>query len=335
MKIKIPILLLMLMACFACEDIKRPPSKPSSSGAPGDLLLVVNDVVWESAAGDTLREMFAQPVEALPQDEPLFDVIRIRHSSFGKVFKTQRNIVIVKVGTDQLESKVIVDRGLWARTQIVIGIQAETQDKLIRLMEERRSQIISLLLDAERKRLIDAYQDDPDPAISKRLREHYNIQLSVPRGFNMDAERENFIWLSQEYRDIVQGILIYTYPYTDKETFTREYLIQKRDSILKHNVPGEIDGSYMATEPLYEPLFTEYKLRNEKYTADMRGLWRMEEGLAMGGPFINLTQLDEERNRVVTLDAFVFAPAHKKRDLLRQLEAIILTVDFPKPAEAK
>jgi len=335
MKTKISILFLVLMASFACSDIKRPPIKPTPLGDPGDVLLVVNDGIWQSAAGDSLRNMFAQPVEALPQDEPLFDVIRIRQSVFGKAFQTQRNIVIVKVGPDNQESRILVDRGLWARTQMVIGIEAETQEKLIQLIEDKHDKIVSLLLDAERKRLIDAYQGDLDPAISKTLRDDYNIILAVPRGFDMDVEKDNFIWITQEYRDILQGILIYTYPYTDKETFTREYLKQKRDSILRLYVPGEIEGSYMATEPLFPPLFSEYKLRNEKYTADMRGLWRMEKGMAMGGPFINLTQLDEDRNRIVTLDAYVFAPAHKKRDLLRQLEAIILTVDFTKSGEDK
>ncbi|MBA7543170.1 hypothetical protein ES705_35500 [subsurface metagenome] len=54
----------------------------------------------------------------------------------------------------------------------------------------------------------------------------------------------------------------------------------------------------------------------------------MQDGLAMGGPFVSISQLDETRNRVVTIEGFVFAPAHEKRDLLRQVEAKILSLEI-------
>ena len=318
----IPILLL-----FACKG-GREPLKPSPSGAPGDLLLVVNEKYWEGFSGDTLRSILAAPVNALPQNEPLFDVIQIGHGAFDKNFKSQRNIIVVKVGADQEESKIVVQRGLWARTQLLIGIQAPDEEELINLLNTNRDDIVSLILNTERKRLMHAYRANLDPTISKKLREQYNIEMTVPVGFKMDVEEENFIWLSQEYRDIVQGIFIYTYPYTEENTFTAEYLTKQRDRFTRQYVPGEVEGSYMTTETLFPPVFREYKLRNERYTAELRGLWRMEGGIAMGGPYISITQLDEERNLIVTADAFVFAPAHNKRDLLRQLEAIILTMDI-------
>jgi hypothetical protein len=46
----------------------------------------------------------------------------------------------------------------------------------------------------------------------------------------------------------------------------------------------------------------------------------------MGGPFISLVQLDEKRNKIITVDGFVFAPAHKKRELIRQMEAILYSL---------
>lgn len=330
------IVLIVLISLTSCKPGNREPLKPTPSGAPGDLLLVVNDNIWEAAAGDTLRSMLAAPVEALPQNEPLFDVIRIKHSVFDKNFKTQRNIMVVKVGSDQPEPKIIVQKGLWARSQLLVGLQAANQQELLTLLNNNRDKIVSLFLNSERKRLMDAYHRSLDQEVANKLRDKYHIKLTVPVGYEIDVEEDDFVWLAQEYRDIIQGIFIYTYPYTDENTFTRDYLVDKRNEILKQHVPGEVEGSYMTTEPLFPPIFREYDLRNEKYTAELRGLWRMEKGLAMGGPFISITQLDEERNRVVTLDAFVFAPAHKKRDLLRQLEAIILTVEIikdQKPAE--
>ena len=43
-------------------------------------------------------------------------------------------------------------------------------------------------------------------------------------------------------------LIVYTFPYTDPNTFTEEYLVAKRDSVLKANLPGSFPGSYMQTE---------------------------------------------------------------------------------------
>jgi len=331
---QIAILLFLSLILASCNQGNKKPLKPTPSGPPGDLLLVVNDKIWESPAGDTLRAILASPVDALPQNEPHYDVIQIKHSVFDKNFKQQRNIVVVKVGADQVESKIVVQKGLWARSQLLIGIQATDQQALINLLEEKREEILNLLIDTERKRLMSAYSKSTDKTVTEKLRKDHNIVMTVPVGYTLDVEEEDFIWLSQEYRDIIQSILIYKYPYTDVETFTPAYLIEKRNQIAKKHVPGEVEGSYMTTEPLFPPLFSEYSLRNDRYVAELRGLWRMDGGLAMGGPFINITQLDEARNTVISADVFIFAPGHKKRDLLNQLEAIILTLDFTEPEPA-
>jgi hypothetical protein len=54
-------------------------------------------------------------------------------------------------------------------------------------------------------------------------------------------------------------------------------------------------------------------------------LWRVE-GDFMGGPFVNITFVDEKTSRLVILDGFVYAPKYDKRDYLRQVEALMHSV---------
>ena len=65
------------------------------------------------------------------------------------------------------------------------------------------------------------------------------------------------------------------------------------------------------------------------YAVETRGLWRLEDGEAMGGPFVSLTRLDQVNGRVVTAEAFLFAAGQKKRNALRQQEAILYTLKMP------
>jgi hypothetical protein len=53
----------------------------------------------------------------------------------------------------------------------------------------------------------------------------------------------------------------------------------------------------------------------------------------MGGPFVNYTTINKEKNMIVNFDGFVYAPSRTKRDLLRRIEAIILTAKQIKNSE--
>ena len=69
--------------------------------------------------------------------------------------------------------------------------------------------------------------------------------------------------------------------------------------------------------------------KNGLYIAELRGLWKLEKGF-MGGPFVSHTTIDTVYNRVVTIDGYVFAPNRDKRNLIRQVEAIINTLEIKK-----
>jgi len=66
---------------------------------------------------------------------------------------------------------------------------------------------------------------------------------------------------------------------------------------------------------------------NNRYTVEMRGLWKTE-GAFLGGPFVSYTTVDTIRNRVVTVDGFVYGGKKTKRNLIRQVEAILTTLEF-------
>jgi hypothetical protein len=79
----------------------------------------------------------------------------------------------------------------------------------------------------------------------------------------------------------------------------------------------------MKTESEYPVIFRE-NVKNGAYMAELRGLWRLEKAF-MGGPFISHTILDEPRNRVVTVEGFVYAPSLDKRLYVREIEAMLYT----------
>ena len=57
----------------------------------------------------------------------------------------------------------------------------------------------------------------------------------------------------------------------------------------------------------------------------IRGLWEME-GDAMGGPFVAHCWKDSVTGKTMTALAFVYAPEMKKRNKIKQLEAVLYTM---------
>jgi hypothetical protein len=58
---------------------------------------------------------------------------------------------------------------------------------------------------------------------------------------------------------------------------------------------------------------------------EVRGLWEMRNG-ALGGPFVSLARVDTASRRVVVGEGFVYSPSTDKRDLVRQMEAVLRTL---------
>ncbi|MBN2212806.1 MAG: DUF4837 family protein [Bacteroidales bacterium] len=324
-----PVILLLVLVNFACTSGDNQPLLPTISGMPGDLIIVINKAELDTRIGDEFRRVFEEPYQVLPQYEPVFDVIQVPHNAFGNVMKSQRNIIIVDLSPKYQESKIIVQKDIWAKPQLVLNMNARDDDAFIRLFKDNEKRIINLLENIERQRLMDTYKKNLDGKILETLKHKYHLSLLIPKGYQIKQEADDFVWIGQDVSTSILGVLVYQYEYSDTNTFTKEYLIKMRNRYAGKYVPGEIEGSYMITEQEYGPFFSQYKLRGERYVAELRGLWKMEKGISMGGPFVSITTLDEKRNKIVTAEGFVFAAGQKKRNYLRQVEAIVLSLEIP------
>jgi hypothetical protein len=322
------ITLLGLMALVSCKR-ERTPLLPNVTGRAGEVVVVVNSSVWQSEAGRTLGRMLSADHPLLPQSEPMFNVVQIGHAAFTNIFKTHRNIIVVNVSDQHSDTRMNVRKDLWAKPQILMEINALDSEALQSFVSNQQDRILEELLSAERERIKQYNRQYENRELRQQLIESLNVSLVLPPGYTLDIDTTDFAWIgfSPPTQDVIQGIFVYQYEYTDKETFTPEYLVEKRNQFLRRYVPGPSPNSWMSTEMQVFPVFSQF-MDGSRYIARLAGLWRVENDF-MGGPFISHTTLDEERNRVVTVEGFVYAPGVKKRNLLRQVEAIVYTLEIP------
>ncbi|MCH7657343.1 MAG: DUF4837 family protein [Bacteroidetes bacterium] len=320
------LIIIIISFLFSCNsDYKRDATLlPKISGKTGEILLVISKKKWEGDMGQAFRDILAYDQYGLPQPEPIFDFVNITPGGFSKLHQPHRNIIFVKTGKDFKEPKITFRKNRWAYPQLVINIEGPDDLTVIDLLEQNGDKIVTWINGKERARLTTYYKGLMDPDIAKNIEKDHQVHLVIPVGYSLDVNKKDFAWVANEPHFISQGILIYHYPYTDTNTFTPEYLIRKRNYYLKKYVPGPNPGTYMTTEDLLKPEFKEFEI-GKRYFAQLRGLWKLENGF-MGGPFISLSTVDEKLNRVVTVEGFVYAPGDEKREFLRQLETILYTL---------
>ena len=310
----------------SCDSRNQNSMMKNVTGKAGELVVVISPSTWEGVAGEKIKELLGQTQLGLPQGEPVFDLINIPHEAFGDIFKTSRNLLIVQTGSSIEKNKISFANNVYAHTQAIVYLNAKNQSDLLELIKKNSDKIAGYFLSAERDRLLLNYSHYNEKAVSNATKETFGITINVPPGFNVAEKKDSFMWIRYETPSISQGILIYTFPYTDENTFTADYMVAKRNVELKHNVPGPTEGSYMTTESKVPVLFNTFK-KDGNFASEMRGLWKVENDY-MGGPFISLSMLDMLNKRVVTLDAYIYAPGKDKRNFLRQVEAMIYSATF-------
>jgi len=307
---------------------------PSVTGSQYEILVVMGDSAWKQPVGRSIVAVLDQDMFGLPQPEPVLDVHQCSPAEFTDVLKPSRNLILTEISDKYTAPKVIYGKDKWAAPQSIVKIVAPNDSTFKATVEKYGNQILDYFIKTERERTIAFNKNYINEKDKSEIEKMFGIQIDIPQGISKATKKKDFYWITNDQVSVHQDIVIYSYPYTDKKTFTKDFILAKRDSVMKANIPGEIKGSYMGTERKYvEPEFNAVWVNNG-YCAEVRGLWRMMNGAAMGGPFVSHTRLDEIHQRVITMEVFVFAPGKKKRNPIRQLESVLYSAKLPQEINA-
>ena len=317
----------IIIVFSSCKEKNPSALLTNVTGKSGEVILVIEPDQWSSEVGVEFRKKLSQEHPALPQSEPMFDLVHIPYNAFTNIFKTHRNIIIAKVDKQLHEPKMVVQENLWAKPQIVISVLAQSDSALASVIREKGDILVDRILKKEIERYAKNYKKYEQMGIADRLTQKFGIRLTVPKGYTLDVDTTDFVWIESRGRGgMVQGILVYSYEKPEVE-LTSDYLFAKRTQFTKKFVPGSNEGSYMAVETEATSYRREIKV-NEIDVIELRNLWKIENDF-MGGPFISFSFIDEKNNKVINIDGFVFAPQFDKRDYLRQVEAILNSLQIP------
>jgi hypothetical protein len=321
---------LMALVLFSCKGDGKGGGKslftPVSSGRPYEMLVVMDKDMWERPAGRALFNVLDQDVSGLPQPERSFRISQIIPDKFKRGFRIFRNIIDVDIQPIYTQGKLKYSRDSYASPQMIMTFQAPDEATFEEFVGKNKQVILDFFTKAEMNRQIAQLKKDHNQLASTKVGSTFGCDVWIPSEMERYKQGEDFYWFSADRGNTLLNFVIYSYPYTDKNTFTRDFFIHKRDSVMKANIPGSLEGMYMATDSNYVEV-KNIAVKGE-YAFEARGLWYMK-GDMMGGPFVSHARVDRPNGRVVVVEGFVYAPEKPKRDLMRQLEASLYTLNLP------
>ena len=318
---------LLLFLTLFLASCKKEMVIPRASGRPYEVMVVMNDWEWEAKQGRALFAVLDTDIPGLPQPERSFHISQVDPKRFDSILNIFRNIILVDINK-QLYTKTSMKftRDKYAMEQIVLTIQSPSADDFADFCFDHGQDIIDFLTKMEMNRLVKELKGKYSKKTAELAKEIFDCEFHAPEEIKSYKKGENFFWTSSNGSSGMVNICMYSYPYEGPQTFNKQYVLAKRDSVMAVNIPGTLPTMHMATDTLcttVKPIMV-----HNQYALEARGLWYMEND-GMGGPFVSHSRVDTTRNIVIVVEGFVFAPEKMKRGLMRRLEGSLYTLNLP------
>lgn len=347
---RILLFLTIVSFLFSCKNDGPSDSSisgivPSSTGAADEVMFILPDGMLESSIPSSINQNYNEFYRILPTEETIFTTSKIAFSAVNNLMYRFRNIILV--GTTQANDPVFnlaketlsdeqieklnngtthtfIVNNIWSKPQTVVFILGDSENNIKTNISESAKDVIDYItareLNAYHKI---AYINGHNALLEEKWEKAHQLSLQIPSEYKIAESNENFILFR---KDITKGILFLMFDinYYNAEVPDANYGVQFRND-LGHYVESNEENSFMISDSTLG--FQETKVVDGNIiTYETSGLWRMENDFK-GGPFINQYIIDNNKNRVILLDAFIFAPGeeHKKK-YLRQVEAIFKTL---------
>ncbi len=357
MKKNIVFILFFLVLFWACTSENGKKDKmylPKAYGGHGEILIFMDSVKWASSLGDTIRAIFGTAQAGSLQGEKIFTIRRVDPLKINKTLKTHKNLLFVSsFDSDSKQTRKLKEffpqeglkkirenrelfmmplKDVYAQGQQVLHIFGNSDAELLTNLRSRWDLLRNVFDEAENQRTKDRLSVKLNTKLQETITQKFGFQLLTPLGYQLveeaQAEEQGFLWL--RYPDVTfdKNIVVTYKNYTSESQFSNDSLIAWRNAICQKYLYGDPKNpdSYIITETLEAPVFQKIKF-NDRFAVQIYGLWKTKN-ISMGGGFVSYSFVDQPTNRLYYVEGFVYAPNQPKREYLRELKAIISSLQF-------
>ncbi|MBL6964364.1 MAG: DUF4837 family protein [Bacteroidetes bacterium] len=322
-------------------------------------IVVISDLVYAYPdLKSELNKLFAFEMPVLPQPESYFRLIFVHPDSISDLQKRNLCVMLINLTTfsDKMndfarrELKIEADHktsahyqmieNAWAYPQEVIYIEGTSMEEMIELITSQQDEFVRTCDKTEKIRLKRrVYAKGRNNTATNRLLKMHHIDISIPKGFvnikeivpsGSDSileklEIDGLSWFRNNTKAYSMDLLFYYTSLDEYKNAAADQILMKKDKITSQLVQGHNPGSYVVIAYDYNPPQIKNTTVAGLEALEIRGLWETKEDF-MGGPFLLYAVRDTKNNRMLFIDAFVYAPQMMKKPFIKRLEVSLETL---------
>lgn len=342
--------LIFLLVASCKNPFSGMESKENAISGANEVVVICDDNLWESALGDTVMYYFEAPYPIMPQPEPIFNIRQFSTEDLAAAplrRELRTYVVIANLEDAESETTKLVQADLgeeklrrasedknyftsigldrWARGQLVVYVFGFGVDDLATKVVKAFPAIAQRISEHD-KPLIDAatYLNKESFMVSQRIKEKFGVAMKIPGDYRIAIDKENFLWIRQDFDEAVSGISMMRFPYEDAAQFQLDGFIEMLDR-MGLMIEGSTVGSFMTTNSEDLPVYLYKKELDGHYAVEGRGIWELTQDF-LGGPFVAYAIADSAE--ILMIEAFVHAPGKEKRNYVQRLEHIVSSLKF-------
>lgn len=353
------VLLLTSVITFlaSCGGDRSQANLPKAAGLSGDMYVVMDSVQWQGPLGALVDSLFSADMDGLPRPEPIFNLKWVDPRKLNFVLKQRRNLIFVmtldnrgqgaamvrRLFTQSSIDKIRTEPGLYLETatdlfalgQDVMFLFGNTEGELIDNVQRDGRKLVEFFNRREREKLMQSlYKSGEVKGIGQWVEKSMGATIRIPFGYKLAQNETSFVWARQINIADDKDVFIAQTSYTSVDQFKKDNLIRFRDEVCRKYLfeDPEIPDSYLITETnvSHIPVQVRQTTFNGSYAVEMRGLWRTNNK-SMGGPFIGYAMADEKAGKFYYIEGFTFSPSKNQREIIRELETILMTFNMKVP----
>ena len=343
------LILLLVMSFFvSCTQTTNEDNKPQSSGSLDEILLVTDSLTWQGETGESIRKIVKEAHPGIINPEPFFHISFFPEEHFGGIF-TKHHFIFIPTTLERIESNPLLkklvskkaiekvknnntytiyrQKDVFAKHQTILFLISKEDYYLNKSLLENKKAIQEVVANELMTQYQNKLLDEPtNPLLVKRLTNEYNVQLHLPKNYEVALQEKNFIWFRNVTPEADLNIYFTSKAYDNETDFATDSILKWRDHVSQQYIfADKQDSSYMMREASITPL-TQTISDSTSYSKYVWGLWKIKNR-AMGGSYISRTMKSKKNDQIYYIEGFVYAPGQEKLNYIRSLEAIIRTFE--------
>jgi hypothetical protein len=330
------------------------PSPSLANGPVGQITVVCDNNLWTESLQEGLDSTLCAFLSPYIPDVIEFTLLQRSVQKFNAGNKQVRNVLYIVFDSahGNNPAKITVNGEQYASNQTFVKVTCGTMEQLNTAIATRfKTEIYPLFAYDDWHRLYVANHSVDHKELQKNINTAFGINLDFPMGSTLVSYNDNFYRIEFQTeskgmetggsRGITSyeqsGIMIYQYDAVGDSFLEMKSLMSSRDTMLRYNVPHEIDGVYMATQYSKRVAPEMYDFSNIDNTIkgkEIRGMYKfIDEGNQpyTGGAFWEFHFLHPTRKKVICVSGYLDAPSTVSWVFqLRRIQSVLKSVVLKK-----